>query len=313
MYRPSPPSADVVYPAITYFLGSWDIAICADFILQGVLFAQIAHYTALYEGDALLLRAFVAGLALITTAKTAQGLVLFWTINVNHFMDVAAAIRFTGSSMSSVDVLLVAVIAFYVQMFFCARLWWISMNPYIVPLIVAIFAFALIALTMYTLADKSESVTWFTLHVGTALAGDVLLCGSTIYFLLRHSRHASQQTAGILSALMKLAVQSAAPAVVCALIAFVASVAWHLTTPGTNAYILLAIIANNVLPKAYAISAMWTLNSRKSIRRAYSIGPPSSSATSRYPTPDDLELSLLWISYEENDSDAESDDPRQRE
>jgi hypothetical protein len=106
--------------------------------------------------------------------------------------------------------------------------------------------------------------------------------------------------------------QSAAPAVVCALIAFVASVAF-LTTPGPNAYGLLIIIANNVLPKAYAISAMWTLNSRKSIRRAYSIGPQSSSATSGHPTPDDLELSLLWISCEENDSDAESDDPRQRE
>jgi hypothetical protein len=105
--------------------------------------------------------------------------------------------------------------------------------------------------------------------------------------------------------------QSAAPAVVCALITFVASVAWDLTTP--NAYVLLPIIANNVLPKAYAISAMWTLNSRKSIRRAYSIGPQSSSATSGHPTPDDLELSLLWISCEENDSDAESDDPRQRE
>ncbi|KAJ7319029.1 hypothetical protein DFH08DRAFT_891349 [Mycena albidolilacea] len=312
MYRPLPPSADVSL-AITYFLGSWDIAIFADLILQGVLFTQFAHYAALYGGDTLLLRAFVAGLALITTAKTAHGLVFLWTINIDHFMDVAAAIGSTGSSMTSVDILLVAVIAFYVQMFFCTRLWWISMNPYIVLLIVAIFLFALIALVMYILADKSGRVTWFTLHVGTALAGDVLLCGTTIYFLLRHSRHASQQTAGILSALMKLAVQSAAPAVVCALIAFVASVAFHLTTPGTNAYGLLTVVANNVLPKAYAISAMWTLNSRKSIRRAYSVGPQSSSATSRHRTPDDLELSLLWISYEENDSDAESDDPRQRE
>jgi hypothetical protein len=46
-------------------------------ILQGVLFTQFAHYAALYEGDTLLLRAFVAGLALITTAKTAHGLSVF--------------------------------------------------------------------------------------------------------------------------------------------------------------------------------------------------------------------------------------------
>ncbi|KAJ7882542.1 hypothetical protein B0H14DRAFT_2565236 [Mycena olivaceomarginata] len=224
MYRPPPPAADVVRPAITYFLGCWDIATCFNFMLQGVLFAQIAHYTALYENDALLLRAFVAGLSIITTAKTAQGLVFLWTINVDHFMDVVAAISFTTSWMSSLGLLLVSAIAFFVQLFFCIRLWWISKNVYIVLLIVTLFVVALIA--------------------------------------VRHSKYASPETSGILSALVRLAFQ------------------------------------------AYAISAMWTLNSRKKIRRAHLIGPQNSSTTTGHQTPNDLELSSVWVSYVESDSNG---------
>ncbi|KAJ6478982.1 hypothetical protein C8R45DRAFT_1101417 [Mycena sanguinolenta] len=300
MYRPPPPAADAIRPAITYFLGCWDIATCFDFMLQGVLFAQIAHYTALYENDTLLLRAFVAGLSMLTTAKTAHGLAFLWTINVDHFMDVVAAISFTTSWMSSLDLLLVSSIAFFVQLFFCIRLWWISKNLYIVLLIVALFVVALIAAFIFMLADNSMHVTWFPLYLGAALAADALLCGSTIFFLLRHSKYASPETSGVLSALIRLAFQSAAPAVVCALIALVASLVWDRTTP--NAYIMVAIIANHVLPKAYAISAMWTLNSRKKIRRAHLMGPQSSSTTTGHQTPNDLELSSVWISYTESDS-----------
>ncbi|KAF7349112.1 hypothetical protein MVEN_01433400 [Mycena venus] len=302
MYIPPPPAADVIRPAITYFLGCWDIAICFDFMLQGVRFAQIAHYTALYENDALLLRAFVAGLSIITTAKTAQGLAFLWTINVDHFMDVVAAISFTTSWMSSLDLLLVSAIAFFVQLFFCIRLWWISKNPYIVLLIVALFVFALIAVFIFMLADNSMRVTWFPLYLGTALAADALLCGSTIFFLLRS--HEVGLPGGYLQALLSivngLESQSAAPAVVCALIALVAGLVWDRTTP--SAYIMVAIIANHMLPKAYAISAMWTLNSRKKICRAHLIGPQSSSTTAGHQTPSDLELSSFWISYVESDS-----------
>jgi hypothetical protein len=38
-------------------------------------------------------------------------------------MDVVAAISFTTSWMSSLDLLLVSAIAFFVQLFFCIRLW----------------------------------------------------------------------------------------------------------------------------------------------------------------------------------------------
>ncbi|KAJ6568843.1 hypothetical protein B0H19DRAFT_1134037 [Mycena capillaripes] len=296
----SPPPPDAFRPAITYFLGGWDLAICADLVLQGIIFAQIAHYTALYDKDALALRAFVAVLLIITTLKSAQGMVILWNQNVQHFMDIQAALgMFKTSWINRVDLALVGAIAFYVQGFFCIRLWRISRNLYIVGSIVTLFVFALIAVFIFTFAGKSKNVTWFTIHLGTVFAGDVLLCGSTLYFLLYHSKSVSPQSAGMLNALTKLAIQSAAPAAVCALITLVSTLAWDRTTP--NAYIMIGVIANNVLPKLYAMSAMWTLNSRKKIRQAHSIGPKPTTATSgrRRPT---FELSSVWVASDRGES-----------
>ncbi|KAF7336288.1 hypothetical protein MVEN_02177100 [Mycena venus] len=302
MSPPPPPlPAAAVGPSITYFLGGWDLGICADLMLQGVLFAQIAHYMALYDNDVLVLRVYVAILLIITTLKSAQGLVILWIQNVRHFMDLNAVVSmFSTSWITRVDFVLIGIIAFYVQLFFCARLWWISKNIYIVPLIVTLFVFALIAVCIFTFAGNSKNVTWFIIHLGIVFAGDVLLCGCTIYGLLYHSRHVSAQSAGKLSALTKLTFQSAAPAAVCALITLATTLAWDRTTP--NVYIMLTLIASNVLPKLYAISAMWTLNSRKRIRRAHSIEPTSGSAMGGRQRPNNFEFSSLWVASNQHDS-----------
>ncbi|KAJ7229375.1 hypothetical protein C8J57DRAFT_1730604 [Mycena rebaudengoi] len=298
---PSPPPT-VIFSSIIFFLGGWDLAICGDLILQGIIFAQIAHYTTLYEKDVLALRAFVAVLLIITTLKSAQGLVILWIQNVENFMNLEAAIgMFTGSWTTEINPTFSALIAFYVQLYFCRRLWGISRNVYIVASVLALFIFALVAAIVsgvLTFADQVKNVTWVEIHLGTVFAGDVLLCGSTIYFLLYHSEYASPQTAGMLHSIKKLTFQSAAPAVVCALISLVSTISWDRATP--NAYILLAIIASNVLPKLYAISAMWTLNSRMSIRQAHSsTGRRGSGATlsfaSRPRRTNDIELSSPWV------------------
>ncbi|KAJ6501754.1 hypothetical protein DFH09DRAFT_1441576 [Mycena vulgaris] len=298
---PSPPA--VIRSLITFFLGGWDLAICADLILQGIIFAQIAHYTMLYEKDVLALRAFVAVLLIITTLKSAQGLVILWIQDVKYFMNLNAALGMSNNSWTTeFNLTLVALIAFYVQLFFCKRLWAISRNVYIVALVVVLFVFALVAAiesSVFTFAGQLRNVTmtWIEIHLGTVFAGDVLLCGSTIYSLLYTSRHASGGTAGMLNSITKLTFQSAAPAAVCALISLVGMVAWNRTTP--DAYMMLAIIANNMLPKLYAISAMWTLNSRRSIRQAHSsTGRKSSAATGGRRHTIDIELSSHWLSSE---------------
>ncbi|KAJ7658096.1 hypothetical protein B0H17DRAFT_350461 [Mycena rosella] len=291
----TPPSL----PIATFFLGGWDLGICADLILQGITFAQIAHYTTLYGNDVLALRAFVAVLLMITTLKSAQGLAILWIQNVEYFMNINAALNMsTDSWPTEVNLALIALIAFYVQLFFCRRLWVISKNVYIVGLVIALFVFALVAAIVSCVllfAGQMKNVTWIEIHVGTGFAGDVLLCGSTIYFLLYHSKHASPEIAGMLNSLTKLTFQSAAPAAVCALITLVGTVAWDRTTP--NAYIMLAIISNNMLPKLYAISAMWTINSRRSIRQAHSgTGQTSTTARSGPRDATAIELSSPWLS-----------------
>ncbi|KAJ7308665.1 hypothetical protein DFH08DRAFT_1088370 [Mycena albidolilacea] len=293
-----PPPA-VIRRLVVFYLGDWDLAICADLILQGIIFAQIAHYAILYNNDDLALRAYVAVLLKITMLKSAQGLVIMWIQNVEYFMNLNAALSmFTESWTTEINLTLVVLTAFCVQLFFCKRLWTISKNVYIVILVVALFVFALVAAivsNVFEFAGQSKNFTWS--ESIRNLGGDltVYLCGSTIYFLLHHSKHASPDSASKLSSLTKLTFQSAAPAALCALISLASTLAWDRTTP--NAYIMLALITNNVLPKLYAISAMWTLNSRRKIRQAHSsTGRNGSAAASGHRHTNRIELTWPWMS-----------------
>ncbi|KAJ7793880.1 hypothetical protein B0H14DRAFT_2256857, partial [Mycena olivaceomarginata] len=237
-----------------------------DLVLQGVIFAQFAHYTTLYKHDILFLRVFVWGLVLLTTLKSAQGLAVIWSQNVQHFMDLEAAVDlFQTTWFFQLNVSFVAVIAFYVQMFFCHRLWVISKNAYMVVLTMVLFVFGLLAaFVSHELA--SEILILVAVHLITVFAGDIVLCLSTTYFLLvtTHSQDLLPQTAGVLNALLKLTIQSAAPAAICAFFNLIASQIPP-STRSISAWTMLAIMMNSWLPKLYAFSAMWTLNSRKGI------------------------------------------------
>ncbi|KAJ7819529.1 hypothetical protein B0H13DRAFT_2378322 [Mycena leptocephala] len=187
----------------------------------------------------------------------------------------------TGSWTTEVTLDLVALIAFYVQLFFCRRLW-VTLH---------------FDRVWTHLSRGLARLARVEIHLATVFAGDVLLCGSTIYFLLFHSKHSSPETAGMLNSITKLTFQSAAPAAVCALISLVGTVAWDRKTP--NAYVMLATIANNVLPKLYAISAMWTLNSRRRIHQAHSSTGRNSTVPVTEPRhPNDIELSSPRVSSE---------------
>jgi hypothetical protein len=125
-----------------------NFGIAADLLLQGIVFAQISHYIALYKKDILALRAFVWGLLFLTTLKTAQILsvhlrpcafislttflgcrTIMWTQNVVNFTDIGAATAmFYTLWASKATLILVGLIAFYVQLFFCQRLW-VTLSP----------------------------------------------------------------------------------------------------------------------------------------------------------------------------------------
>ncbi|KAJ7473447.1 hypothetical protein FB451DRAFT_1398556 [Mycena latifolia] len=266
-------------PVVAFVLGGWNLGIAADLLLQGVVFAQIAHYITLYKRDILPLRAFVWGLLFATTFKSAQIIAIMWVQNVQYFTNIDAAVgMFYDFWACQADLTLVALIALYVQLFFCQRLWAISKNAYLVAGIIALFIFALVAAVVSTVFTVGRNVPqiapWLAAHLGAVFAGDLFLCAGTTFYLLRRSREALPQTAGMLDSILKLTFQSAAPAAFCALVNLICTQA---TPNGTTGWTMIAIIANQALPKLYAMSAMWTLNSRKNIRLARSHGQTTSS------------------------------------
>ncbi|KAJ7276678.1 hypothetical protein C8J57DRAFT_1583844 [Mycena rebaudengoi] len=221
-------------PAVTFILGGWDLGTHADLILQGILFAQFTNYwSRYYKSDSFSMKLFVLGLCIATTFKSAHAIALVWTQNVEYFMDLEKAVNmFFTNWLSQSTVIIGAIIGFYVQAFFCRRLW-----SYDTP---------------------------GPIHYGTVVAGDVILSGSTIYFLLKRSHQALPGNVGILNRLLRIAFQSAVPVTLCALANLICGD--HFTQqPDTSidATLLFLELTTMMLPKLYANSAMWTLNSRK--------------------------------------------------
>ncbi|KAK7018232.1 hypothetical protein R3P38DRAFT_3200595 [Favolaschia claudopus] len=212
-----------------YILGAWDLGICGDLLLQGALLAQFAHFATLYHRDILAIRAFVFGLFAMTTLKSVQCLVILWNQNVKHFTDVmTAGNMFKTDWTEQFNIGLSAIIAFYVQLFFCQRLWVLLRNWYLTGFILLVFVFALVAAFVsgaFQLVLDSRRSDWTSIHLGFTVAGDILLTGNTVFYLLpssaipqRHSKEVLPETAGILKAILRLTLQSAAPAAITVLI-----------------------------------------------------------------------------------------------
>ncbi|KAJ7621205.1 hypothetical protein FB45DRAFT_137475 [Roridomyces roridus] len=284
----------------TYIFGGWDLAVACDLLLQGALFAQFAHYTSLYKNDTAWLKAFVGGLLFLTTLKSVQMIQIMWQQNVVHFSDpMGAALLLNTSWTQEINLAFSALIAFSVQLFFCQRLWALSRNTYIVLLVFLLFVFGLVAAlvsTGFTFAHNPKTAgDWIPIHLSTVLVGDILLCGSTAFSLLKTSKQVLPQTAGVLNALLRLTFQSAAPAFMCALINLIANRAGS-RTEAVNTGTMLSIISNDALPKLYALSAMWTLNSRQGIRLAGSHGQTTSSQEGHSGRRNNVELGGLSLS-----------------
>ncbi|KAJ7276647.1 hypothetical protein C8J57DRAFT_1713933 [Mycena rebaudengoi] len=293
-------------PVVTYILGGWDLGTHADLILQGILFAQFTNYwSQYYKSDSLFLKLFVLGLCLATTFKSAHAIALVWVQNVEYFMDIKqAATMFFTSWLNQSTALIGEIIAFSVQVFFCRRLWIISTNIYLVAFVVLIFVFGLISGIVYTVFifsgqlfrdlvsqtvghyhEPTDKIIWGPIHFGTVVAGDVILSGTTIYFLLKRSREAEAEAkvAGALNRRMRIVFQSAVPVTLCALANFITGESFTKSTT-QDARLLFVELTTMMLPKLYAMSAMWTLNARKELSSRFGTDVRSSSdeSTSRH-------------------------------
>ncbi|KAJ6541476.1 hypothetical protein B0H19DRAFT_1173322 [Mycena capillaripes] len=253
--------------AQTATLGGWDISISVVLFLQGVLCGQFAYYTNVNKRDSVWLKLFVAGLALLTTLKTIQVLAVMWIQNVTLFHNPEAASSLWETYwVPKLSPIFESVAAVYVQSFFCRRLWKISHNAYIV----------VVCMTSFTLALVSGGVTvWFIVpHLGAVLCGDLLLTGSTVFYLLLSpsSDNTSKCPRQNVLLIINSKCQSAAPGALCALINFVSAVVSAVlvhTQPGNTSFSsMISSVSNTVLPQLYVWAAMWTLNSREDIHLA---------------------------------------------
>ncbi|KAJ7628023.1 hypothetical protein DFH06DRAFT_1442435 [Mycena polygramma] len=198
----------------------------------------------------------------MTTLKSIQSFDIVWNHAILFFGDLQGAILLNFTAWFELgNPLMVAAIGLYVQLYFCYRLYVISGRSYIVAPVATIFIFALVAMIFATYFIATQQVSriadWFTAHLSAVFAGDVLLSCATAFFLLKSRRGALPKSGGLISALVRLTFQTAAPAAIWWLPLFL--------------YLLLllrlfALVFNMPLPKLYAISMMFMLNARRNIR-----------------------------------------------
>ncbi|PFH51198.1 hypothetical protein AMATHDRAFT_3327 [Amanita thiersii Skay4041] len=251
-----------------YLLGPWLIGSFIDVLFQGVLFCQFAHYLSLYRDDKLTVRLSVLGLAILTTLKSVQSIALIWVQNILYFKDLQGAILLNYTTWwQSGNPLMVACIGLYVQIFFLHRLYGVSAKKkwVVTPIaIVLAFAFVSICLATYFITFGESAgpkiAAWFAAHFSSVCAGDLAMCFSIAFFLIRSKRDVLPQTVGIITSLIRLTFSTMAPAALCAMMNLIFSQVYS----GSDRLVSTAF--NMVLPKLYAFSMMWTLNARRSMR-----------------------------------------------
>ncbi|KAG7443968.1 uncharacterized protein BT62DRAFT_934552 [Guyanagaster necrorhizus] len=237
-------------------LGLWFVGLFLDLYLQGILSAQT---------DKLTVRASVGFLALITTLESIQRELtwrksaIVWVQLVEDFADIQSAGQSLVTAWYEVgNPLMVALISFYVQCYYCYRLWIISERWWIVLPIMLVCIFAIIAaiLTVSTrVYQKNSAILFLRAWTHSIEVADVFLAATTAFFLLKTRRNVLAQTKGMINALVRLTFQTATPAVIYVLLTMIC--------------VYLPMGKPRALPKLYAISMMWTLNARKDIRVFY--------------------------------------------
>ncbi|KAJ6506954.1 hypothetical protein C8R45DRAFT_894390 [Mycena sanguinolenta] len=254
---------------IKFFLGPWLIGSCIELVLMGVLSCQFLNYYNWYPEDGRGLRLAVAILCILNLLKSGECFASLWIFLIDHFGDIQYDLGLSTTGWwDTANPLMVAILDFYVQCYFCTRLWAISRKSWVVAPIFLLFVFALLSMvvgTYYIKTAQEQQVTdWFAAHLGSVFAGDVILSATTAFFLIRTKKTVlTTQTVELLRALIPLTFQTAAPAALIAMFNLIFSQMYRTNRPLLG-YVEIGF--NQVLPKLYAISMMYTLNVRRAIR-----------------------------------------------
>ncbi|KAJ7872796.1 hypothetical protein B0H14DRAFT_159213 [Mycena olivaceomarginata] len=250
------------------WLGPWLVGGCLDLFLAGILATQFVNYFTWYRDDKTWIRIIVVVLLVMNALKSVQAFAVIWVQNIVYFGDLQGAILLNYTTWwQTGNPLMVAICGFYVQSYFCYRLWVISKRWYIVALVYTVFCFAFLSMVVatyfITVVNIPQISDWFAAHLSSVFAGDVLMSSLTAYFLIDSKNDVLPQTVGLINSLVRLTFQTATPAAICALF----NLAFSQKNPGGSGIVSTAF--NMMLPKLYAISMMYTLNARRTIRATH--------------------------------------------
>ncbi|KAF8142359.1 hypothetical protein K438DRAFT_1635747, partial [Mycena galopus ATCC 62051] len=243
-----------------------------DIFLQGILLTQFRNYFTWYQDDKMSLRVIVAILLVGHILKSVHAFAIVWIQNIAYFGDLQGAMLLNYTTWwQSGTPLIDGIFGFYVQIYFCYRLWMISKRLiFVVPVaIIFLFGFLSIVVATYFIATSNlpQISNWFAAHLGSAFAGDVCMTSLTAYFLIKSKADVLPQMVGLINSLVRLTFQTAAPAAIWQVHPALFNLAFSQKNPGGSGITSTAF--NEIMPKLYAISMMYTLNSRHSIRASH--------------------------------------------
>ncbi|KAK0213620.1 hypothetical protein IW262DRAFT_1497500 [Armillaria fumosa] len=246
-----------------------------DLFFQGILTAQFSNYYSWHGNkDGLCMKIAVGVLALLTTLKSGQVCSIVWIQEIKYYNNIQGVLALPYTTWYVIgNILMVAVISFYVQCFFryhlyaLSKMWWITAP--IMVLYVLGLTFAIVATYCIASVVLGRLAHWVSVHYATAFVTDVLLSSSTAWFLLQNRNHVLPH---LLNALVRLTFQTAALSAICAMINLI-----FVYVSSKN----VVTVFIQALPKLYAISMMWTLNARRAIRVAFASGGSDSTEEPR--------------------------------
>ncbi|KAJ6503888.1 hypothetical protein C8R45DRAFT_1091655 [Mycena sanguinolenta] len=264
---------DPLFGLIYYVLGGWFIGSSFVMLLEGVLITQarsfVANYYSIYEDDGLRLKLTVAGLLVLTVLKTIQSFAITWLNSIIYMQDPAGTLALEKEWYQIINIPLGALIAAYVQTYYCYRLWKLSGRWFYVAPLFTVLVLGLVSaiITASVIAESGHSSNWFAIHVSCTFATDVLITAASTYFLLKAREKALSHTRKLIGGLIKICCQTALPATAATLLMLICSRIGgkSLKPQATNSIILVLL---DTVPFIYANCMLYILNTRRSLRSA---------------------------------------------
>ncbi|KAJ6461365.1 hypothetical protein C8R45DRAFT_532369 [Mycena sanguinolenta] len=257
---------DPLFGLIYYVLGGWLIGSSTVLLLEGILIVQVYNFYTWFGSESMQLNIAVFFLFLLTALKTIQSFSITWINNIMYMQDPVGTVALNKEWYQILNIPLGAVIAAYVQTYYCYRLWLLSNKRWHIAPLVIVMILGLVSaiITASVIAKTGKSSHWFVVHVSCTFATDVLITGAFTFFLIRARQEALSHTRKLIGGLIKISCQTALPVTTATMIEFICSQIGGpaLKPQATNSIILVLL---DVVPIIYANCMLYVLNTRRSL------------------------------------------------